>query len=173
MYEPISIDRLNNYTEIVKELDYLLMQKENLKSKIGILKGVDYTKIKVTTGNGTKLSEQERYAAALQKINIEIDKYRAWLPNEHQIIKTQIARVKKWNYRKLLVLRYLEKRKWADITEEFFGFENDFEDEKNLKYKDKIMYWNRQALAELSKVSSKPYINIEKQLKIIKEEIEP
>ena len=164
MYELITIQRLNDYTEIVKELDFLLRKKEQIKAKLGILSGVDYSKIKVTAGNGQKISEQEHYAMALQKINKKIDEYKAWLVPEHQIIKTQIARVKKWHFRKILVLRYIEKWKWSEIIDEFFGFEDDFEEEKNLKYKDKIFDWNRRALAELEKVSAKPYVKASKQL---------
>lgn len=164
MYEPITIQRLNDYTEIVKELDFLLRKKEQIKAKLGILSGVDYSKIKVTAGNGQKTSEQEHYAMALQKINKKIDEYKAWLVPEHQIIKTQIARVKKWNYRKILVYRYLEKWKWSEIIQDFFEFEEDFETEKDTKYKDTVMYWHRRALEELEKVSNKPYLPAVEQL---------
>ena len=163
MYEPITIERLDNYAEIVKEYDYLLHQKNNLIKKLG-LKGVDYSKIKVTSGNGAKISEQEHYVMSLQKINAKIADYESWLKPEKEIIKTQIARIKKWHFRKILVLRYIEKWKWSEIIDEFFGFEDDFEDEKNLKYKDKIFDWNRRALAELEKVSAMPYIPNTKQL---------
>lgn len=163
MYEPITIERLDNYAEIVKEYDYLLHQKNNLIKKLG-LKGVDYSKIKVTSGNGAKISEQEHYVMSLQKINAKIADYESWLKPEKEIIKTQIARIKKWHFRKILVLRYIEKWKWSEIIDEFFGFEDDFEDEKNLKYKDKIFDWNRRALAELEKVSAMPYKKATKQL---------
>lgn len=163
MYEPITIERLDNYAEIVKEYDYLLHQKNNLIKKLG-LKGVDYSKIKVTSGNGAKVSEQEHYVMSLQKVNAKIADYESWLKPEKEIIKTQIARIKKWHFRKILVLRYIEKWKWSEIIDEFFGFEDDFEDEKNLKYKDKIFDWNRRALAELEKVSAMPYIPSTKQL---------
>lgn len=163
MYDPITIERLDNYAEIVKEYDYLLHQKNNLIKKLG-LKGVDYSKIKVTSGNGAKISEQEHYVMSLQKINAKIADYESWLKPEKEIIKTQIARIKKWHFRKILVLRYIEKWKWSEIIDEFFGFEDDFEDEKNLKYKDKIFDWNRRALAELEKVSAMPYIPSTKQL---------
>lgn len=164
MYEPITLERLNNYTEIVKELDFLLQQKQKIEQKIGTLSGIDYSKIRVTTGNGNKQSEQERWASSLEKINSKIAEYKHWLKPEHEIIKTQISRVKKWNYRKVLVLRYLEKWKWSEITDEFFGFENDFEEEKYTKYRETVMRWNRQALTELETVSSKPYKPISKQL---------
>lgn len=163
MYEPITIERLDNYAEIVKEYDYLLHQKNNLIKKLG-LKAVDYSKIKVTSGNGAKVSEQEHYVMSLQKINAKIADYKSWLKPEKEIIKTQIARIKKWHFRKILVLRYIEKWKWSEIIDEFFGFEDDFEDEKNLKYKDKIFDWNRRALAELEKVSAIPYQKVAKQL---------
>ena len=163
MYEPITIERLDNYAEIVKEYDYLLHQKNNLIKKLG-LKAVDYSKIKVTSGNGAKVSEQEHYVMSLQKVNAKIANYESWLKPEKEIIKTQIARIKKWHFRKILVLRYIEKWKWSEIIDEFFGFEDDFEDEKNLKYKDKIFDWNRRALAELEKISAKPYVKASKQL---------
>ena len=164
MYEPITIERLDNYSEIEKEYKFLLRQKENLIKKIGTLSGVDYSKIKVTSGNGAKISEQEHYVMSLQKINSKIADYESWLKPEKEIIKTQIARIKKWHFRKILVLRYIEKWKWSEIIDEFFGFEDDFEDEKNLKYKDKIFDWNRRALAELEKVSAMPYKKATKQL---------
>ena len=163
MYDPITIERLDNYAEIVKEYDYLLHQKNNLIKKLG-LKAVDYSKIKVTSGNGAKVSEQEHYVMSLQKVNAKIADYESWLKPEKEIIKTQIARIKKWHFRKILVLRYIEKWKWSEIIDEFFGFEDDFEDEKNLKYKDKIFDWNRRALAELEKVSAMPYKKATKQL---------
>ena len=164
MYEPITIERLDNYSEIEKEYNFLLRQKENLIKKIGTLSGVDYSKIKVTAGNGAKISEQEHYVMSLQKINSKLHEYEGWLPFEKEIIKTQIARIKKWHLRKILVLRYIEKWKWSEIINEFFGFEDDFEEEKNLKYKDKIFDWNKAALAELEKISAKPYVKASKQL---------
>ena len=163
MYEPITIERLDNYAAIAKEYDFLLHQKNNLIKKLG-LKGVDYSKIKVTSGNGVKISEQEHYVMSLQKINAKLHEYEGWLPFEKEIIKTQIARIKKWQFRKILVLRYIEKWKWSEIIQEFFEFEDDFEEEKHFKYWDKMMCWNRRARAELEKVSAMPYIPSTKQL---------
>lgn len=160
MYEPITKERLESYSESVRELDSLLKQKEGIKQKIGSLSGIDYSRIKVSSGNGSKISEQEHYVMSLQKINERIDRLRALVIPEHNIIKTQIARVKKWNYRKVLILRYLEKWKWSEIIEEFFGFEPDYEDEQYGKYKDTVMYWNRRALEELEKVSNKPFLPV-------------
>lgn len=157
-YEVITTDRLDNYAEIVKEYKTLLKHKKVLIEKIGTLKGVDYSGIKVQPGNGLKTTEQEHYAMKLEQINSKIAEYEAWIPPEKEIIKTQIARVRKRDYRKLLVLRYIEKWKWKEIIQEFFEFEIDYEDQKQTKYKDTIMYWNRRALEELKKVSEKPYI---------------
>lgn len=171
-YEPITVERLKEYTERVKELDALLQKKKNIISKIGSTHGIDYSRIKVTSGNTGKTSEQEHYAMSLQKINSEIDflKYKVFecygLVEEHEVIKAQIKRIKKWNYRKILVYRYLEKWKWSEIIQDFFEFESDYEDEKNGKYKDTVMYWHTRALEELKKISEKPYVPVAKQLTI-------
>lgn len=167
MYEPITLQRLDNFAEVNKEYNFLLNQKRGLEKKINTLKGVDYSKIKVTSGNAYNCSEQENYILKLEKINQKLAEYEAWLKPESQIIKTQIARVKKWHYRKILVYRYIEKWKWTEIIQDFFEFEDDFQTEKDAKYREKIMYWNRQALAELEKISKKPYVPIlPKQLNI-------
>ena len=171
MYEPITLQRLDDFAEVNKEYNFLLKQKAGLERKLNSLKSIDYSKIKVTSGNAHKDSEQERYAISLEKINKKLSEYSKWLEPEGKIIKTQIARVKQWNYRKILVYRYIEKWKWAEIIQDFFEFEDDYEAEKNNKYKDTVMYWHRRALEELEKISEKPYEPLlPKQLPIQKNE---
>ena len=146
----ITTERLNDYTEIVKELDYLLKEKEKIKERISVLKSPNFEEPKVTTGGKKTVSEEENYVIKLEKINKKIDEYKAWLLPAHNEIKHEIARIKKWEYRRLLVWRYLEKWKWSEIIREFFEFEEDFDEEKDFKYKEKIMYWHRRALKELT-----------------------
>lgn len=157
MFEIITQERLDKYLDTVKELNLLLEQKKKIMSKLG-LKGVDYSKDKVTSGNNHKLTEEEEYTNKLIKINSQIDKIRPFIASEHLILKTQIGRIKKHEYRKLLVYKYIEGWTWAEIKQDFFEFEDDYEEQKNDKYHTKIMYWRRRALEELQKVSSKPFI---------------
>lgn len=164
MYEPITIERLDAYLDGVKELHQLFEQKQAIEEKIGSLSGIDYTRTKVSSGNSPKDTEQERFAIALEKVNQRIDELKFWTKSEHSIITTQIARVKKWNYRKVLVLRYIEKWKWSEITQDFFWLESDYEEAKDTKYRETIMRWNRQAITELENISNKPYKPITKQL---------
>lgn len=159
-YEPITIQRLDDFGAVMREYNDLKSQKFKLEKRLG-LSGVDYSKIKVTSGNGLKFSEEERFVLALQKINSKMQEYEKWLIPEKEVIVKQIARVKRQEYRKILVLRYIEKWKWSEIIQECFWFEADYEDEKQNKYKDKVLYWNRQALKELEEVSQKPYVKIE------------
>jgi len=151
----INKERLINYTETVRELDNLLTKKENLKEKISALGSVDYSKSKVTNGNKRNMSEQERYAIAMQTLNSRIDELKFWLKAEHEFITSRIAKIRRWEYRKIIVLRYLEKHKWSEIIWEFYWHEPDYEDEKHFKYRDTIMRWHRRALAELEKTNSK------------------
>lgn len=157
MFELITQERLDDYLEEVRVLNNLLETKQKIMSKFG-LHGVNYSKDKVTSGNGQKLTEEERFTNNLLKINAQIDELKPKLQREHFVLKTQFARVKKYEYRKILVYRYIEKWKWSEIIQDFFEFEDDYELQKNDKYKDKIMYWHRRALEELQKVSSKPFI---------------
>ena len=159
-YEPITIQRLDDFGAVMREYQDLKNQKYKLEKRLG-LSGVDYSKIKVTSGNGQKISEQERFTIALQKINAKLTDYESWINPEKDIIVHQIARVKRQEYRKILVLRYIEKWKWSEIIQECFWYEADYEIEKQSKYKDKVLYWNRQALKELEEVSQKPYVKVE------------
>lgn len=163
MYE-ISTNRLNVYIDMVREYDFLLDQKKKMLEKINSLKGIDYSKDRVTSGNGSQITQPEMYAIKLEKINNRISELEPKVKAEHEELKTQISRLKKWNFRKVLVLRYLEKWKWNEIIQEFFWQEEDFDEEKDFKYKDKILFWHRQALEQLQKVSDKPFVKIEKQL---------
>lgn len=158
-YEPITIQRLDDFGAILREYESLKDQKYKLEKQLG-LSGVDYSKLKVTNGNGQKYSAQERFTIALQKINAKMLEYEQWLKPEKEIIISQISRIKRQEYRKILVLRYIEKWKWAEIIQECFWFESDYETEKQNKYKDKVLYWNRQALKELEQISQKPYIEV-------------
>lgn len=67
-YESITIQRLDDFGAVMREYNDLKNQKYKLEKRLG-LSGIDYSKIKVTSGNGQKLSEQERFTIALQKIN--------------------------------------------------------------------------------------------------------
>jgi len=168
-YEEITPERLDNYRVIYREYETLLRHKKNLIEKIGGLRAVDYSRERVQSGNAPKTSAQERYAMALQKINSKIAEYEAWIPSEKEIIKNQIARIRNRenasDYRRILVLRYIEKWKFSEITQELFWLENDFEENED-KYKDKTMRWHREALQELEKISAQPYVPIAKQLHI-------
>ncbi len=169
-YEEITLQRLEDFKVIKKEYETLLRYKQNLIEKIGSLRAVDYSRDRVQTGNAAKMSEQERYTMILQKINSEITEYEAFLSREKEIIKNQIARIRNHEnakeFRKIIVLRYIEGWKFSEITQNLFWLENDF-DENLEKYRDKTMRWHREALAALEKINTQPYVPIMKQLNFI------
>lgn len=167
MYESVTTTRLEKYQDMVREFDFLIEQKKKMQQKINSLTGIDYSKDRVTAGNSNKITQPEMYAIKLEQINSRISELEPKLRAEHEELKIQISRLKKWNFRKVLVLRYLEKWKWSEIIQEFFWQEDDYDEEKNFKYKDKILLWHRKALEQLQNVSEKPFIKVEKQLTII------
>lgn len=151
--------RIKLYVGIAKEMLALIQHKRNLE-KYCQLKGVDYSRIKVTAGNGRKTSEEERRGMLLQQINKRLSEYRAWIVPEHVEILTQINRLDSPRYRAILKMYYFQRAKfktWKDITFRFFGAAGDY-DENYENYKRMVMYWRKRALLELETISAKPYI---------------
>lgn len=146
------------YEEYKRKRDFLI-------NKINSLKSINYANDKVTNGASSHLSEQERYAMKLEKINGLISECESILFPAKERLKKQISRIKRAEYRKILILRYVERWKWSDIIEECFWYESNFE-KTDPKWKDKIMQQNRAALFQLEKLSDKPYIPTEEQLHI-------
>jgi hypothetical protein len=140
-------------------------QREILSKKINSLKSVNYDSDKVTNGASSHLSEQERYSMKLERINSLIKECEEILFPAKERLKKQISRIKRAEYRKILILRYIERWKWSDVIEECFWYEDNF-DKTDPKWKDKIMQQNRAALQKLEELSQKPFVPAEKQLHI-------
>ena len=162
-YETITKDRLTAYLDKVRELNFLLQKKHSLERKSG-LKGVDLSKTKVTNGNSHPFSTPEQHTIELEKVNNDIKKIRAFLDTEHKELVTQIGRLKRWYWRRVIVYKYIEAWKMSEITAYFFGDEDDFEIEKDGKYRKKVERWLDEAVENLQKVSEKPFIKKDKQL---------
>ena len=161
----ITKDRLRTYQDKVEELNFLLEKKRKLEVKGG-LKGVDLSKTKITNGNSHPFSTPEQYTIELEEINNEIKKVRAFLDAEHNELVTQIGRLKRWYWRRVIVYKYIEAWKMPEIISYFFSDEEDFEVEKDLKYRKKVERWLDEGLENLQKVSDKPFIKQTKQLVI-------
>lgn len=164
-YETITKERLRTYLDKVQELNFLLEKKHRIEAKCG-LKGVDLSKTKVTNGNSRTTSIQEQFTIELERINNDIKKSRAFLDTEHKELITQIGRLKRWYWRRVIVYKYIEAWKMPEIISYFFGDETDFEIEKDVKYRKKVERWLDEAIENLQKVSEKPFIRKDKQLVI-------
>lgn len=141
-----------------------LKQRESLIKKINSLKSIIFDKVKVSNGASSYISEQERFVLRLEKVNECIKECEDILLPAKDRLKKQIARIKRAEYRKILILRYIEHWKWSDIIEECFWYEEDFDKSDISKWKDKIMQQNRAALFQLEKLSDKVFIPTEQQL---------
>lgn len=162
----INKDWLEWYGDAWRVYEDYLKQKDILVKRIGTLKAVNYNKDKVMNGSSSHLSEQERYTMRLEKINSYIKECEEILLPAKERLKQHIKRIKKAEYRKILILRYVERWQWKDIIEECFWYEDDFDKSDITKYKDKVMQWNRAALKKLEEISEKAFIPVEKQLTI-------
>lgn len=171
MYQPITGERLENYRQALIEFETVKEQKLFLQQKINTLKAVDYSKEHINSGNSKKSSEQEIYTQKMEKINAKIKDYIQVLSKEKKYLLVHLGRLKRWEYEKILVLRYLENWKFKQIVYEFFYYKPDFELEEKGKYRDKVMCWHRQALQQLREITSVPYVPENTQLNFINDEI--
>lgn len=165
----IDKDWLEWYGDAWRVYDEYLKQREALLKRINSLKSIDYSKDRVTNGASIHISEQERFAMKFEKINALIRECEEILLPAKDRLKKQIARIKRAEYRKILILRYIERWKWTDIIEECYWYEDSFDKSDISKWKDKIMQQNRAALKKLEELSEKPFIPAEKQLNLISE----
>lgn len=139
--------------------------KVQLISKINSLKSIDYSKDKVMNGASQHISEQERYAMKLEKINRLIAEAETiLLPAKARLI-TQIRRIKNSNYRAVLILYYVERRKITDIVEYIFDVQLDYEEKKDTTYLDCVKRWKREAIEKLEELNNTAFFPV-KQLKI-------
>lgn len=163
--ERITAERLINYRCIVQEYLQLCQDKAAIIDKIASLKGVDYNKIKVQSGNGAKTTQQEHYVITLERINKSIWAYQGWLPDEQKIIKTQINRLTNPLYIEIITAYFINGKKWDTILREKLGSRSDFEANYTNYYRI-LMEWRKNALTQLEKISSQPYIPTTQQLQL-------
>lgn len=162
-YTTITKERLNTYLDKVQELSFLIQRKHNIETKSG-LKGLNLSKIKVTNGSLKPFSTPEKHTIELEHVNNDIKKVRAFLDTEHQELITQIGRLKRWYWRRVIVYKYIEAWKISEIISYFFADEEDYEIEKEGKYRKKVERWLDEAVENLQKVTQKPFIKQTKQL---------
>lgn len=169
MQEFTTRERLENYRQALKEFEAVKAQKLFLQKKISSLKSVDYSKTRITSGNGRKISDEETYVCRLERANSKIKDYIQVLSKEKKYLLIQISRLKRWEYEQTLLFRYLENWEFKDIVSQFFEHRTDFENEEvgqHGKYWDTIMRWHRQALIQIDKNDNAVYIPTVKQLNI-------
>ena len=162
MIEPITRERLNRYIDSCKTLAYYENKKRNLIKKLG-LSGVDYSKIKVTSGNARKPSEQERFVSILERVNREIETLRAEIKPEHDIIVAQIRRLPTSKSRTIITLKYIEGRSTQDMVEYYFCDDPLWNPENNLtefkktpeyeNFRRQYLLWQQKAIEDIEQIS--------------------
>lgn len=131
MYEPITPERLKDFRAKLLRLDYLKDQKKVMIEKAATLKSIDFSREKINNPTKKHISAPELYTLTLEGINKEIDylKYKVFktqsgdsygLVEENKIITSQLERLNKEEYKRLLIKRYIEGQYHSVITYYFF-----------------------------------------------------
>ena len=157
LYTKIKQERLNRHKNLVAKLDFYRKRKFEILNQFG-LKAYDYSKIKVTSGNGKKTTDQERAVIAVEKINKEIKELEAIVLPEQKEIETQINRLydysSDWRHPDILKRLYIDGESMKDVILAYYG-----EDSKNTR--SSVEGLRNTAIKLLEKISAKPFIEIQ------------
>ena len=160
LWKIIKQERLNRHKNLVAKLDFYRKRKYEFLNEFG-LKAYDYSKIKVTSGNGRKTTDQERAVIAVEKINKEIKELESVVLPEQKEIETQINRLydysSDWRHPDILKRLYVDGESMKDVILAYYG-----EDNKNNR--SSVEGLRNTAIKLLEKVSSKPFIEIEQRV---------
>lgn len=153
----IRAERLNRHRNLIAKLDFLRKRKYEILNEFG-LKAYDYSKIKVTAGNGHRTTEQEKAVIAIEKINKEIKQLEAEVLPEQKEIETQINRLYEvtddWRHPDVLKRLYIDGESIKEVILAYYG-----SDTKNTR--SSVEGLRNTAIKLLEKVSATPFIEIE------------
>lgn len=157
LYKIIRKERLNKYRNKVCQLNFLRRKKFEILNSFG-LKAYDYSKIKVTPGNGRKLTDQEKAVLSVERFDRKIRELEAEIKPEMDELEKQIDRVDgrsdNWRHAEALRSFYLFGNSKQEAASRVYG-ENTKQDVKNFNELLKV------ALEFLEKVSSTPFVEVQ------------
>ena len=151
MHKLITKKDLEQYKDNLLEYSHYCRQRKLFKAKLNSATGEELAKYKI----------------ALSRTNLAYEQLKKSTITNQKIIKNQISKLKKSHHKNILTMRYLYLYKWSKIIEILFGDNDDFEEEKEYKYKDKALLWHRKALYYLEQTNEEEK-TATKKLKIIK-----
>ena len=157
LYEKIDRGYLNRHLHRVQRLDNLRSLKYQILNSCG-LKAYDYSKIKVTAGNGQRITDQEKAAMRVENIDKKIKKLEAIVIPAQAALSQQIERVDSMSndYRHAEILRqlYVDGDTLKDVILSFYP-EDTKENRKS------ISGLRNTAEKLLAKISGTPFIKVE------------
>lgn len=156
LYEQIDRGYLKRHLHRVQRLDSLRSLKYEILNSCG-LKAYDYSKIKVDTGNGKKLSTEEKAVLRVEKIDKEIRRQEAIVLPEQAELNQQIDRLDSISndYRHAAILRqlYIDGESIKDVILSFYP-----EDTKETRKS--ITGLRETAEKLLAKITGTPFIKV-------------
>lgn len=149
---------------IIITKDYLEQYREEVKEYAHYSKKIKWLNNQLIFASDIDSAKQQK---ALLRAIKEYQRLKPKILETQEIIRQQIAKIKKPRYRSVLTMRYVYHYKWGKIKEILFSDAEDFEYLKDEKYKDKTFFWHRSAL-ECLKRTNEEEITATKKLRQIK-----
>lgn len=157
LYKIVRKERLNAFRNKIRQLKFLRSKKDELLCTFG-LKSYDYSKIRVTTGNGRKITEQERAVLTVEKYDRKIRELAAEIEPEQKELDLQVKRVdensKNWRHAEVLRSFYLEGESKVETAIRVYG-------EAEKKDIDNVSDLLKTATELLGELSNKSFVQVE------------
>lgn len=175
MNEQITKESLQRFFNLVQYWRKLLERKQVIIETLSI-HGVSYSDTKVSSGNSKKLSEQERYVIALERINNELSKLSSELEKNKEFIKSQLRRMTNPISSKIIQLKYIDNwHTWEIIEDLYIGNPKwnpnmDLEEFKKSPeyeaFRNDFYKREARAISELEKLTGQAFVPNQNQLRI-------
>lgn len=180
-YEPITPSRMRDFKKKYDILKQLQENERKMQEDLSSLRAVDYSKEKISQTKRKTASGPEIYTLMLEEYKKQIKYYKYGcfktesgdtygLVEENKIISRQLARIDSEKYRTVLIKRYIDGFMFKNIAYYLFYGQPDFKTNFE-KYLNTVKEWDRAGLAQLEKISQKPYVPTSEPIQLIMEDL--
>ena len=144
-------ERLNNYIELNKEIDYEITRLEQYAAKIQSIRSPAYNDLPkapyLYDRIGEMIVRKEEIESGLHELMKQRD-------GERLFIISLVARLSKPEYKAVVLLRYIDLKGWNEVIIDLFGDNADFDINYD-NYKQRMFRHHKKALSEMDQMTDK------------------
>lgn len=143
-------ERLQDYIELNKEIDYQIIRLEHYSEKIKSIKSPLYSDMpKAPPIHPDHIADMISRKEEIEKNIRDLMQQRE---KKRQIINRLIARLSKPELKIVLQLRYINLKEWNEVIFDMYGEKEDYEMKLD-NYRQRVFRYHKQAITEIEKMT--------------------